>query len=273
VGREKGDAVQFAIFDVETRIDKGLVKAVYFPREAGDHPEVSEEEAYEQARKQLIAENQRYPAGRFPAGHYPAGTEGRPPAFFPISFHVPISIAVGHVNEERALITVETLGEENYSEEGIVRAFWQRVERFHGALVSFNGRNFDLPVLELQALRYGYQAPRYFNEKYGHRYRYSEERHYDLYDFLTNNGMYRIRGGFNLLTRLIGLPGKGEIDGSMVQGLWEEGRLAEIDRYCRHDVIQTYFLFLRIELVRGRINPEQYAQALELTTSFRREIS
>ena len=240
--------MQFAIFDVETRIDKGLVKAVYFPRE-----EVSEEEAYKRVQKQRLAENQ--------------------PDFFPISFHVPISIAVGHVSEERVLTAVETLGEKNHSEEGIVRAFWQRVERFHGSLVSFNGRSFDLPVLELQALRYGCQAPRYFNEKYGHRYRYSEEGHYDLYDFLTNNGMYRIRGGFNLLTQLIGLPGKREVDGSMVQGLWEEGRLAEVHRYCRHDVIQTYFLFLRVELTRGRLNPEQYARALELTAPFREEIT
>ncbi len=245
--------MQFAIFDVETRIDKGLVKGVYFPREAGGRPEVSEEEAYEQVRKQRLAENQT--------------------DFFPISFHIPISIAVGRVNEERVLTEVETLGEENYSEEEIARAFWQRVERFHGALVSFNGRNFDLPVLELQALRYGCQAPRYFNEKYGHRYRYSEEGHYDLYEFLTNNGMYRVRGGFNFLARLIGLPGKKEFDGSMVQGLWEEGRLTEIHRYCRHDVIQTYFLFLRIELMRGRINPERYAQILELTAPFREEVS
>ncbi len=245
--------MQFAIFDVETRVDKGLVKTVYFPREAGGHPKISEEEAYEQVRKQRLAKDET--------------------DFFPVSFHVPISMAVGRVSEERVLTTVETLSEENYSEEGVVRAFWQRVDRFHGALVSFNGRNFDLPVLELQALRYGCQAPRYFNEKYGHRYRYSEEGHYDLYEFLTNNGMYRIRGGFNLLARLIGLPGKSEIDGSMVQGLWEEGRLAEIHRYCRHDVIQTYFLFLRVELIRGRISPERYAQVLEQTALFREEVS
>ena len=43
--------------------------------------------------------------------------------------------------------------------------FWRRVENFPGTLVSFNGRAFDLPVLEMQALRYGCQAPRYFNEK------------------------------------------------------------------------------------------------------------
>jgi hypothetical protein len=139
--------------------------------------------------------------------------------------------------------------------------------------VSFNGRAFDLPVLELQALRYGCPAPRYFNEKYGHRYRYSEERHYDLFDFLSNAGAYRIRGGFNLLARLIGLPGKAWIDGSMIQGLWEAGQLRTIHDYCRQDVIQTYDLFLRIELMRGRLTPDTYQLASEAAASFRKELA
>jgi predicted PolB exonuclease-like 3'-5' exonuclease len=124
----------------------------------------------------------------------------------------------------------------------------------------------------MQALRYGCQAPRYFNEKYGHRYRYSEERHYDLFDFLSNVGVHRIRGGFNLLARLIGLPGKTWVDGSMIQGLWEAGQLSMIHTYCRQDVIQTYGLFLRIELMRGRLTPEAYQAAWDAATPFREEL-
>lgn len=237
--------MRYTIFDVETRIDKSLVRAVYFP-----HAEVSDEDAYVQVRQRLQAEQ---------------GND-----FFPLSFHIPISIAVGQVNEERVLTAVETIEEDHYSEEAIVRTFWQRLERFHGTLVTFNGRNFDLPVLELQALKYGCQAARYFNGK--SRNRYAEEGHYDLYDFLTNYGVHRLRGGFNLLAKLIGLPGKTEIDGSMVQQLWQDGRLRDIDRYCRHDVIQTYFLFLRVELLRGRLTAEQCTQTLAQTTGFQEEL-
>lgn len=235
--------MQFAVFDIETRVDKGLVNTVYFPRE-----EMTDQEAYERVRGQLMADS---------------GTD-----FFPISFHVPISIAVGLVNSDSVLTQVETLCDDDYSEEAIVRDFWGRVERFNGTLVSFNGRNFDLPVLELHALRYGCQAPRYFNQRYGHRYRYSEEGHYDLYEFLSNNGVHRIRGGFDLLSKLIGGRGKGDIDGSMVQALWEDNRLADIHRYCREDVIQTYFLFLRVEFIRGRLDPEGYRRVLAETESF-----
>lgn len=237
--------MRYTVVDIETRIEKSLVRAVYFP-----HAELSDADAYEQARQQLRTEQ---------------GND-----FFPLSFHVPISIAVGQVNDERVLAAVETLHEDEYSEEGLIRTFWQRLERFPGSLVTFNGRNFDLPVLELQALKYGCQAPRYFSGKA--RNRYVEEGHYDLYDFLTNYGVHRLRGGFNVLAKMIGLPGKIEIDGSMVQQLWEDGRLADIHRYCRQDVIQTYFLFLRVELMRGRLTQGQYESAVAQTATWREEV-
>jgi predicted PolB exonuclease-like 3'-5' exonuclease len=240
-------AMMYAVFDIETRIDKSLVKSVYAPKE-----DISDREAYERLRAERVAES---------------GSD-----FLPISFHVPISIAVGIVNNDAVLVNVETLGANDYSEEAIVRDFWDRVERFNGTLVSFNGRNFDLPVLELHALKYRCQAPRYFNQRFGHRYRYSEEGHYDLYDFVGNHGVNRIRGGFDLLCKLIGLRGKGDIDGSMVQGFWEEGRLAEIHEYCRQDVIQTYFLLLRVELMRGRIDERQFEAAWAATERFRDQL-
>jgi 3'-5' exonuclease len=241
--------MNFAIFDIETRIDKALIQSVMYP-----HEDVTEEEAYQRFRQQIREER-----------------DSRSD-FLPIAFHVPISIVVGNVTGDHALTAVEVLCAQDYSEEGIVCEFWRRVEIFPGTLVSFNGRAFDLPVLEMQALRYGCQAPRYFNEKYGHRYRYSEERHYDLFDFLSNVGVHRIRGGFNLLARLIGLPGKTWVDGSMIQGLWEAGQLSMIHTYCRQDVIQTYGLFLRIELMRGRLTPEAYQAAWDEATPFREEL-
>src|SRR2546427_1100227 len=241
-------AVHFAIFDVETRIDKALVKAVLHR-----HEEIGDEEAYERTRAQIVARSR-------------TGED-----FFPVAFHVPVSIVIGEVNDERVLTGVQVLGADGYSEAGIVHEFWDRLERFRGTLVTFNGRNFDLPVLELAALRHGCVMPRYF--KGGFRYRYSDEAHYDLYEFVTNFGAYSVRGGFHLLAQLVGLPGKGAVDGAGVQALWESGRLADIHAYCRRDVIQTYFLFLRLELMRGRITPDQHAQALAATEPFRAELA
>jgi len=239
--------VHFAIFDVETRIDKALVKAVLHR-----HEEIGEEEAYERTRAQMAARSR-------------TGSD-----FFPVAFHVPVSIVIGDVNDERVLTAVQVLGADGYSEAAIVRAFWERLERFRGTLVTFNGRNFDLPVMELAALRHGCIIPRYF--KGGFRYRYSDVDHYDLYDFVTNFGAFSVRGGFHLLAQLVGLPGKGAVDGAGVQALWESGHLADIHAYSRRDVIQTYFLFLRLELMRGRITAEQHAAAVAASEPFRAEL-
>jgi predicted PolB exonuclease-like 3'-5' exonuclease len=93
-----------------------------------------------------------------------------------------------------------------------------------------------------------------------------------LYDLLFNYGATGIRGGLNLLLKVIGLPGKGALDGSRVQDYYEAGRLDEIRRYCRRDVIQTYFLFLRVELMRGRLDQAGYRAASAASAPFMAEL-
>lgn len=231
--------MRFAIIDIETRIDKRLLRDALYPGQQMD-----EQQAYLRLRDELAG------------------------GFFPTSLHVPISIAVGNVNDDHILESVENLAAEPYSEMELVREFWRRAEHFSGCLVTFNGRGFDIPVLELQALRYGIAAPSHF----AHRSRRSDEHHLDLQDFVTNRGDFRIRGGLDLLLKSIGMPGKTGIDGSQVQELFENGRLVEIHRYCRNDVIQTYFLFLRIQLIRGRIDQARYQKALERCAHFLNEV-
>jgi len=233
----------FAIFDIETRIDKKLLNQVFFSGEGIDDDE---------ACRRYFDDRRKRGASDFP----------------PITLHVPISIAIGDVADNHVLRSVESLAMADYSEEKLVREFWERADRFSGCLVTFNGRVFDLPVLELQALRYGIAAPAHFVEPGGGRSRYIETRHLDLCDFIANHGAIRLQGGMNLLLKMIGMPGKGETDGSQVQEMYETGRLDDIHRYCRNDVIQTYFLFLRTELMRGRIDEGAYRAAYDGSAHF-----
>ena len=233
----------FAVFDVETRIDKHLLNQVYF-----DGQGLSESEAFERYREDL--------------------RRRRDSDFFPITLHLPISIAVGNVGDDYVLNAVESLALGDYSEEKLVHEFWSRAERFAGTLVTFNGRRFDLPVLELAALRHGIAAPIHFDEDSQARSRYSSARHYDLFDYLTNHGAVALAGGMDLLLKMIGMPGKTGMDGSMVQEYFETGRLEEIHRYCRNDVVQTYFLFLRVALMRGEISADAYRAASEASQHF-----
>ena len=70
---------------------------------------------------------------------------------------------------------------------------------------------------------------------------------------LTNFGASRFNGGLNLVANLLGKPGKMDVQGHMVQDLWNEGKLAEINDYCRCDVLDTYFAFLRTMVLLGNL--------------------
>ena len=137
--------------------------------------------------------------------------------------------------------------------------FWRGWEKYRRpTLVSFNGRTFDIPLLELSAFRYGISVPGWFNvnaksfEQF--RNRFNLDAHIDLQELLTNFGSSRFTGGLSLAANLIGKPGKMQVQGHMVQDMYDAGRIAEINDYCRCDVLDTYFVFLRTRVLFGDIS-------------------
>ncbi|HWU91112.1 MAG TPA: 3'-5' exonuclease [Kofleriaceae bacterium] len=143
-------------------------------------------------------------------------------------------------------------------ERGLLEDFSRFVGRARPALITYNGRSFDLPVIAMRALCHAVPLPWYFREK-GVRYRFSEEGHLDLCDWLTNHGATRAVK-LDAIARLIGLPGKFGVDGSQVEGLYRSGQLATIQKYCLADVAQTAFLFLRFRLLQGQLGAEEYRE-------------
>lgn len=190
--------------------------------------------------------------------------KGEDNPFVPHTFHRPISIAVLKVDKNyEAMEPIQTISD-HISEDGIFR-FWQAVKCWEPILVDYNGSGFDLPVLELNAFRLGIPVPRYFRKitplSHDYRYRYSSQ-HIDLQNWMSN---YRnLPGGMNLLARLAGGEGKGEgMDGSQVLGYYKEGRFDEIDAYCRHDVMETYRIFLRTRVLMGLLDKDKEKELLE----------
>ncbi len=47
------------------------------------------------------------------------------------------------------------------------------------------------------------------------------------------------------------------VQGDMVQSLYDQGKIGEINEYCRCDVLDTYFVFLRTAMLMGKISFEQ----------------
>ena len=136
------------------------------------------------------------------------------------------------------------------SEKEILTAFVNKIAEISPQLVTFNGASFDLPVLRYRAMVCGVAAPGlslrpYFN-------RYSEDA-IDLCDVLSAFSSQN-KASLHELSGVMGLPGKpDDIDGADVENYCRAGRIAEVAAYCETDVVNTYRVWLRYELFRGRL--------------------
>lgn len=227
-------SVRYLVFDIETVADAPLVARLRYPGES-----IEPAEAVRRYRDELLAKHDS--------------------DFIPYTYQVPISVAVAKVGPRFDLIDLVVLDEPEFRPHVITENFWRGWESYRRpTLVSFNGRGFDIPLLELAAFRYGLQVPGWFApgaKSYDQpRNRFNLQAHIDLCDVLTNFGATRFNGGLNLAANLLGKPGKMEVHGDMVQDMHDAGRLAEINDYCRCDVLDTYFVFLRTRVLCGELD-------------------
>ena len=83
---------------------------------------------------------------------------------------------------------------------------------------------------------------------------------------------FQSRGRVSLanMACLLGLPGKLGFDGSQVWDAYQAGDIEGIRRYCETDVLNTWLIYLRFELLRGRVSPAAHAQEIELVKSLLR---
>jgi predicted PolB exonuclease-like 3'-5' exonuclease len=178
-------------------------------------------------------------------------------------------VAISCVLRSREGLRVWSLGDLTATEGELVERFFDGIEKFSPDLVSWNGSGFDLPVLNYRALLAGVQAPRYWETGDGDTaFRYNNYlsrfhwRHMDLMDVLAG---YQARGRVSLenMACLLGLPGKLGFSGAQVWDACLAGNLAGIRRYCETDVLNTYLIYLRFELMRGRFTRERYAEEIE----------
>jgi predicted PolB exonuclease-like 3'-5' exonuclease len=149
------------------------------------------------------------------------------------------------------------------SEREIISAFVKRIADLAPQLVTFNGASFDLPVLRYRAMVCGVAAPGLALRPYFNRY---TEDAIDLCDVLSSFSPQN-KPSLRELCRVMGLPGKPDgIGGADVERFCREGRVAEVAAYCETDVVNTYRVWLRYELFRGRLT-ENGLRASEATLS------
>ncbi len=243
--------VRYLVFDVESVAVGELVAGLRYPDES-----LSPQEAVRKYRDELMNKYEN--------------------DFIPYTFQMPVSIAVAKVAADLRLIDLVVLDEPQFRPHVITEHFWRGWEKYRRpTLVSFNGRSFDIPLLELAAFRYGLNVSSWFDSRAKSyeqpRNRFNTQSHLDLCELLTNFGSTRFTGGLNLAANILGKPGKMGVQGDMVQDMYDAGHLAEINDYCRCDVLDTYFVFLRTRVLSGELTLDAEQEIIAATKKWLQE--
>jgi DNA polymerase elongation subunit (family B) len=161
-------------------------------------------------------------------------------------------VAIGMLNteSEKALVLYEGNGKDEWSseektvkykplaEEEMLKYFWKYISKAE-KIISFNGRNFDLPFLMIRSAINKIKPTVNFLKN-----RYDSSHHIDLLEQFT---FYGLTKKFNLdfYCYAFGIksPKSKGITGMEVKELHKAGRIDDIAIYCGEDIRATYELF------------------------------
>jgi hypothetical protein len=222
--------------DLETVADEALVSAV----------DGEEGRPYAEKLRRVLAERRARTGGRSD--------------FLPLPYHRPVAACLLEAVEDGGIVRVTDVAAwtDRWSDEAdFLARTWDRLSG--AALVTFHGKGFDVPVLELRSLKYAVPMPGWFAARRGG----AIADHFDLKEILSAQGAAGA-APLDLYAKLVGLPGKEDVAGEDVQALYVQGALDRIAAYCMTDVVQTFLLFLRFRLVEGSLTPDGYAESAAL---------
>lgn len=187
-----------------------------------------------------------------------------------LRLHLHRVVAISQVMRDGDHFELWSLGEADSPEEEIIRRFFEAIDRHTPTLVSWNGSGFDLPVLHYRSLVHGISASRYWEtgeedssfkwNNYLSRY---HSRHTDLMDALAGF-QPRANAPLDEMATLLGFPGKLGMSGAKVWDAYLAGDIQSIRNYCETDVLNTYLVYLRFQLIRGHLTREEYEQECQL---------
>lgn len=163
-------------------------------------------------------------------------------------------------------LSLFSLTADKFSEKDILAKFFRAFSDLETLpqLISWNGSGFDIPVLIYRAMQYDLSAPWLFEEgeriknmrfdNYVNRF---HTRHLDLMDRFSQYGASR-REAMDVVASLYGLPGKTDVDGSMVGDLVSNEDWQTLSIYCESDVMNTWLIYLRWLRLTGQLSSPDF---------------
>lgn len=192
--------------------------------------------------------------------------------FLPHHLHKIVAISVVVRTEER--IFIYSLGTEDDDEKELVNRFFLGIDKYVPTLVSWNGGGFDLPVLHYRALLHGIASEKYWESgdrdrdfKWNNYLSRYHSRHLDLMDVLAGYQM-RANAPLDEVSQMLGFPGKMGLKGDQVLTNFLAGKIKEIRDYCETDVLNTYLVYLRLQLIQGKIDEKLYNDEINIVKGY-----
>jgi len=161
-----------------------------------------------------------------------------------------ISIGIFDVDKEKAFVYYESDIQEEWiseernihykglSEAEMLQSFWRIVE-ITDQVITFNGRNFDVPFLMIRSAINKIKPSKNLVAK-----RFDSTLHIDLLEQFTYYGLTR-KFNLDFYCHAFGItsPKSKGISGMDVKNIYESGRIKDIAVYCAEDIFATYQLY------------------------------
>ena len=176
--------------------------------------------------------------------------------------------------DENGAMKLFSFSKENFSEAEILRKFLSIFDKRNPTLISWNGSQFDLPVILFRAMYHGLSAPSLFDQgeidtqkrynNYQNRYHH---RHIDLMDFMAMfNGRHFQK--LDDVAHLLGYPGKRGPATYLIPEYVRKQQWLEMTSYCEGDVLNTWLVYLRYLLLKGQISTEDHRLWIQATIHY-----
>jgi len=170
-------------------------------------------------------------------------------SLYPVTAKV-ISIGLLNVESEKSFVMFETDKPEEWEneekqvkykglpEKEMLEQFWLLAKKFD-TVITFNGRNFDIPFLNLRSAILRVKPSKNFITN-----RYDTSTHIDLLDQFTFYGLIK-KFNLDFYCRSFGIesPKSKGVTGMEVKELYAAGRIKDIAIYCGDDIKATFELY------------------------------
>lgn len=170
-------------------------------------------------------------------------------SLYPLTAKI-IAIGIYHVEKERTYVYYECDKPEEWEAEDknifykglkereMIQSFWRIVD-FTDQVITFNGRNFDIPFIMMRSAILEIHPTKNLMGK-----RFDSTNHIDLLEQFTFYGTTR-KFNLDFYCHSFGIesPKSKGISGMEVKNLYEAGRIKDIAVYCGEDVNATFKLY------------------------------